>query len=213
MRRWVSIAQAVSLFALLLVGVAAPVAAQRDSTPIAANSLADALERGRELEASNRWGEALTHYEEALKLFTNDTSIRERIETAKVHYSISRRYADHSFRQSLTGLTSDDALALYGEVLLKIQSHYVDDPDWADLVAQGVAALDIALEDEIFVDANLRDLRPGWREAYLRDLQTRVAGTEIRNRHDALEADPMCQMQVLKQYLNKENNEKTHQKN
>ena len=49
-----------------------------------------------------------------------------------------------------TSLDQREAMALYGEVLSKIQSHYVSEPDWAALVRRGTAGLEVALGEAAF---------------------------------------------------------------
>jgi carboxyl-terminal processing protease len=135
------------------------------------------LDRGRLLETQRRWGEALTLYEDALRQFPHglpvelpepaagrDSNhqlqaerglIQQRLQLSRTHYDLGRRYADNSFRQSLAAMSARDALNLYGEVLLKIQSHYVESPDWRRLVEHGSRGFEVALSDPLFLETNL----------------------------------------------------------
>jgi tetratricopeptide (TPR) repeat protein len=70
------------------------------------------LETGRSLELSGRWGDALTHYEEALREYPQDRSLQARFETARLHYSLKQRYDDRSFRESVRTLRSSQAQEL-----------------------------------------------------------------------------------------------------
>jgi carboxyl-terminal processing protease len=117
-------------------------------------SLAAVLDQGRQLEAGNRWGEALSHYEEALRQYRGNEALEQRHDMAKLHYSVERRYHDHSFVESISALDRNQALALYGEILQKTNTHYVSNPPWRKLGVRGASAIDLALTDRNFLTAN-----------------------------------------------------------
>ncbi|NOY28836.1 MAG: PDZ domain-containing protein [Planctomycetes bacterium] len=158
--------QAGSLVAVLaLAGAFAvmPVVAQSSATAepvtIAPDALPDVsvsgvLEKGLHLESNERWGEALSHYEDALREHTGNDTLRQRHDLAKLHYSLGRRYHDRSFKQSVTALNRQQALSLYSELLMKMDTHYVNTPSWRSLGLRGTRAIDIALADEEFVATN-----------------------------------------------------------
>ena len=93
------------------------------------------LRDGRRLEVEQRWGEALTHYEESLRQFPGDGDLKQHFDIARLHYELGRRYNDRSFRDGLARMSLKDSLDLYNEVLLKLQAHYVELPKWDELVA------------------------------------------------------------------------------
>lgn len=119
-----------------------------------APSVDSLLAEGARLESLGRWGEALSHYEESLRQYPENASLQGREDLARLHLSLDRRYADHSFRQSLDSLTPQQAAALYLELARKINAHYVTDPPWQRLAARGAAAVDLALADPAFCAAN-----------------------------------------------------------
>ena len=96
------------------------------------------LNQGLQLEQARRWAEAISHYEEAVRDFPERTDLKQRLELARIHFDVARRYADSSFVGALTLTDEREALDLYAEVLLKIQTHYVGDPDWRELVRKGL---------------------------------------------------------------------------
>ena len=157
----------------------------------AAASLPDSIissliEKGRSLEVSGRWAEALSHYEEALRQHPNDASLTGHFDLARLHYSLEQRYDDRSFRDSITTLNSHDALELYGDLLAKVGTHYYTTPPWQDLFQRGALSLDIALGDQEFLATNgvrasageIGQLRAG-----LRQLTARY---KINSRTDAM---------------------------
>jgi carboxyl-terminal processing protease len=162
--------------AVWAAGWALPSAAQ--SVPDVAE-LEQVVERGQQLELEGRWGDALALYEEALRDHPENESLEHGYQYCRMHYDLGRRYADASFREDLLGLTEHDALALYAEVLLMIQSHHVDQPDWNRLVERGMTGVEAALTDPAFVEQHLRHAS-----------SERIA--QVRRETRALVADQPC---------------------
>ncbi|MBL8828244.1 MAG: S41 family peptidase [Planctomycetaceae bacterium] len=150
------------------------------------------IERGRVLETERRWGEALTVYEDALRNFPRDPDLTQRFNVARIHYDLARRYSDVSFRDAIAQLPASQALEQLGEVLLKVQSHYVDTPNWAQFVNSGTAAFDRALIDAVFVErhlsqtpsAKINDFRRVLHDA----LDTYGGSTRVDSRQRAIDA-------------------------
>ncbi len=191
MRRRVLSSGLRAFLTVLAVLVVTPAIAQQSTTISITTGTAevgDLLQRGRELEAEWRWGDALTHYEDAMRLFPGESSLRRRFELARLHYDLQRRYADGSFLGGVAKLPFDEALDLYGQVLLKIQAHYVEAPNWRELVEHGTNNLEIALREPAFVQRNLpqRD-RPAVDE-FCRRLRRVLVSRVIDSRRDAGDA-------------------------
>ncbi|HEX3659545.1 MAG TPA: S41 family peptidase [Pirellulales bacterium] len=140
-----------------------------------ASPVAGVLERGKQLEAQRRWGEALSLYEEAIRNHPHDRSLEQRFSLARTHYDLARRYSDSSFRDSLTSMSFREALELYAEVLGKIQTHYVESPDWDLLVRHGTQGLEAALSDPVFVERNLPGMPAARIEHFKRQLRDYLA--------------------------------------
>jgi carboxyl-terminal processing protease len=143
------------------------------------------LRQGQELETQRRWGEALAHYEDALRSYPDETVLERRFELARAHYDLGRRYADRSFCDKVSRLSSDKALELYQQVLLKIQAHYVELPAWRDLVDRGTADLEMALDERAFLERNLPERNLAAVEAFRRDLRAALAAQMLGTRTDA----------------------------
>ncbi len=75
---------------------------------------------------------------------------------ARLHYDLQRRYNDRSFCDTVVRLSPERALELYSQVLLKIDSHYVEVPQWKDLVDRGSDNLEVALSEPTFIARNVR---------------------------------------------------------
>jgi carboxyl-terminal processing protease len=117
-------------------------------------SLESIIAEGARLEALGRWGEVLTHYEEALREHPGDPTLERREDLAKLHFNLDRRYSDESFLRSLQSLTPQQASGLYLELARKINTHYVTAPPWQRLAGRGATAIDLALVDPAFCAAN-----------------------------------------------------------
>jgi len=156
MRRKAPFAGAAVLAVVLAILAGAPATAQQP--PIIPDNSArvdELLRHGQQLELQSRWGDALTHYEEAIRSFPGERSLQRRYDLSRLHYDLGRRYADRSFLDALAGMSTNDALDLYSEVLLKIQTHYVEAPNWKEVVERGTNDLEVALCEPVFVQRNL----------------------------------------------------------
>ncbi len=111
----------------------------------------DLLNEGIQLERQRRWGEALSHYESATRRHPGNPQLQSRMGLTRIHYDLTRRYTDQSYLSSVRQMPSTDATELLGEVLLKIQTHYVHEPNWDELLLQGTRGLEVALSDKDFV--------------------------------------------------------------
>ncbi|QEG24611.1 S41 family peptidase [Mariniblastus fucicola] len=166
--------------ALLLPAVSA--SAQQTAN---ASDAKTTLTEGRSLEKSGRWGDALGLYQQFLRKHPVDKNIQRRRSVARLHFDLERRYSDSSFIRTVKTSETSAALTVYAEVLAKIQSYYVDTPNWSELASFGLTSLEIAMMDPEFRDANL----PGISETQIRDaiLQTRedLKSATVSSRHDA----------------------------
>ncbi len=154
---------------------------------VAPTSIAGALEQGRTLESQRRWAEAFALYEDTARLNYGQPlpELEARLDVAKMHFDIGRRYADSSFRKDAKSLSDTDALELYTDAATKLQSHYVQNPDWAALVTRGTNDLEIALHDQAFQENNLGPVNPDRVDLYLRELRKQQAQHPVRSLNDA----------------------------
>ncbi|HYO24546.1 MAG TPA: S41 family peptidase, partial [Lacipirellulaceae bacterium] len=145
--------------------------------------LVNVLREGDRLESLRRWGEALTHYEAALREYPGNEALARREDLAKLHFSLDRRYADRSYVESLRTLSPQQTVGLYLELLRKINTHYVSTPPWQRLAGRGVTAVDLALLDPNFcavngVQVSGEQLAPARQELYKLMTQRVVTGPD-----------------------------------
>lgn len=158
------------------------------SAQAAPEAIASALEQGKTLETQRRWAEAFALYEDTNRLNPGQAELEQRLDLAKIHFDIGRRYADSSFRRSTSALSDTDALELYTDAANKLQSHYVQNPDWAGLVNRGTTDLEIALAESTFLESTIGQINPDRINLYLRELRKQQAQHPVRSLNDARNA-------------------------
>ena len=153
----------------------------------ATDDLAKVFEQGAKLERERRWADALSHYEDANRHHPNQPDIVKKLSLARAHYDVCRRYSDSSFAATLDGLTQQDAIGVYDEVLLKINTHYVHQPNWQELFNRGRNSLEVALSEAPFIERNLAKLSPPEVASLKQELQRLVGAAVINDRRRAID--------------------------
>jgi carboxyl-terminal processing protease len=148
----------------------------------------DLLHNGQQLELECRWADALTHYEEGLRRFPDESFLQRRYDLTRLHYDLERRANDRSFRESLGRMSQAQALDLYAQVLLKIEAHYVDNPNWQDLLERGTNDFDVALGEKAFLERNVPQANRAKAAAFARQLRSILATRAVRDRQETRDA-------------------------
>jgi carboxyl-terminal processing protease len=161
------------------VTLAEPVATHDD--------LAVVLEQGSRLERERRWAEALSHYEDALRQHPQRPDLQQRVTVARAHYEVCRRYNDQSYATALTKLTDRDALAIYDEILLKVQAHFVNEPQWQRLIASGQTSMQVAVTEPLFVSRHLATTPVERLASLQKDVEQLVSSRNCADRRQASE--------------------------
>lgn len=185
-RKWIWLTLVVGLF---LNAVPASAQIQIPAAAVSNQQTLDVvMRRGNMLEAERRWAEAIDHYENALRRHPEWQELQQRLVTVRTHMDIARRYSDASFTESLGQLTEQQALDLYSEVLLKIDTYHVEDLEWGELVHRGFLSLRIAPSEPAFVE---RFPRPASSESinrFARGVRDIADFDRIQSRHQARNA-------------------------
>lgn len=148
-------------------------------------SVQEIIDVGKTLERSGRWGDALTHYEEALREFPEQPDIEQRLSLSRIHFDLSRRYADSSFVASLRNLTEHEALDLFSELLIKVNTHYFESPNWQKLVRRGTNNVIVAMTDTEFLAHHLPGVSQDYIATFRQELANFTESRQIRNRQEA----------------------------
>jgi len=143
------------------------------------------LQRGQDLETQQRWGEALAHYEGAIRDYPDKPELWDRLTLARMHYDLSRRYEDPSFVSWVRELSEQEAQQVYSEVLRKIESYYVKQPSWQELAQRGLDNLNIALASAAFRQANQIRCPDETVREFCEQIQRRMKATTVRNQREA----------------------------
>lgn len=157
--------------------------------------LGDLLRFGRELELERRWAEALSHYETALRKFPANETFQRRLDYSRLHYDVVRRCADTSYGELVQTLSMDEALSLYSEVLRKIQTHYVEAPNWKGLVVHGTNDLEAALAEGAFCAKNLPGADESQIDQFRYEVRRMMAAEVVQSRESA--TDTVCRIANL----------------
>lgn len=145
----------------------------------------ESLQTGYDFERKQQWADALVHYEEATRRFPANEVLKQRLRIVRIRFDLSRRYADDSFVQSTRRLGVNEAIELFNEVCLKIQSHYVEPPNWRSLVVRGNRNLEIALRDRDFLDVHGRKISEDEVVRFVRYLFQRANEQSLSTRDEA----------------------------
>ncbi len=122
--------------------------------------LRSAILSGADLERSQKWLDAIEHYEKSLKGWPENKALKYGLRRSKIHFGIERRYADASFENQLLRMTGEAALDRYERIFSQIQANYVEPVSSTSFVAHGTESFYLALNNPKFVDRHLRNVAP-----------------------------------------------------
>jgi len=143
------------------------------------------LSEGEQYEQQGRWGEALSLYQRAVKKHPSNARLQQKRNVARLHFDLDRRYHDSGFIETLQKSTGSAALQVYSDVLAKVQSYYVDQPNWQGLTNYGAASLELALYDKDFRNANLRTVDEKKIDDAVKMLRDTLKKFRVASRQDA----------------------------
>ncbi len=150
------------------------------------NSLAAVLRQGASLEKQEKWGEALSHYENAIKRFPNDKILQGQQDLARIHYDLDRRYGDRSFRATMEALSAQQATELYEEVLVKVDSYFVHEMNWQLLVNRGRQCLEIAIREGVLFNNHNSNIDNSVIESTVKQLEQFIHEHPVTTREGAV---------------------------
>ncbi len=143
------------------------------------------VQQGQEFEKQGQWAEALTLYQKGLRKAPQDQKLLQRRAVARLHYDLDRRIVDSSFVDQVKRTDESIAEGIYLEILLKIQSSYVDDPNWHDIAQFGLTSLKIALESNEFRQQYIPNASLDSIKQAFTDLKEKLSKAAVQQRTDA----------------------------
>ncbi len=165
--------------------VAEPFLQWTSAAPGAAAHADDLASRTTALVHQGRWADVVSICETAARKGKLDPALARQYDLAKLHCDVARRHAEPAFRHQLAKLSETDARRAYGEILGRIASHHVENPDFARLVARGRLAIDVALDDSSFGPQYASQATPDRRAAYQSQVDRILASRPIATKADA----------------------------
>jgi carboxyl-terminal processing protease len=145
------------------------------------------LQQALNLERQRNWSAAIELYQRAVERWPDQPQFSQRKRLCESHYRLGRRYQDQSFRKVLLQLPREKAVALYDEILERIDLNYVDMVPLEPLLRRGYDNMEVALRDPAFFKANQASSAAD-RVAWLRQaLSTRRASLVVPDRQAAHE--------------------------
>src|SRR6056297_229251 len=153
-------------------------------TGTATASEEEVLNEGYAYERQRQWAEAVHHYESAMRNHPQSRAIYQRLLISRLRYDVNRRYNDHSFLASVREMNLSQALDLYSEMLANLETHYVEDVDWSRVILHGTAALEVALDEDIFVSTVLPNTDADAIDRFRLNVHRELKGRSVASRFD-----------------------------
>lgn len=145
------------------------------------------LERGLGFERRHLWASAVQVYRDAKIKWPSRADFKQRLHLCEMHLRLARRYGDQSFRNVLLRLSRDRSVALFDEMVERIESFYVDPVPLEPMFRRGLDNLEVALRDPSFAFLKLNaPAATADQLAWLREqLRTRREALVVPNRESA----------------------------
>jgi carboxyl-terminal processing protease len=145
----------------------------------------DLAARTTALVHEGRWADVVNICETAARKGTLAPALHQQYDLAKLHCDVARRHAEPAFRAQLTKLSEADARRVYGEVLSRIGTHHVENPDFARLLGRGMRAIEVAIDEPAFAGQHARQSTPERRSIYRDQASRIVAARPVATQADA----------------------------
>ena len=111
--------------------------------------------------------------------------LQHRYDLAKIHCDLARRHTETAYRAQLGKLTETDARRLYAEVLARIASHHFEAPNFARIVSRGMLAMDVAIDEPVFVRQHIPAADAAARQAYRGQIARLAEGRSVASQAEA----------------------------
>lgn len=175
---------------LLALALAPGLVSAQPTTSTDSDPISELIKVARGYEKAQRWEEALQAWFRVLTVDRMNAEAREAIPRDVRHAFQANRHRDPAFLDRVLALSQSDALALYAEVLTKVQGYYVDPEKVAAprLFRQGLDEFAAALTDVNFVGRHLKGVDESQIIKFRSALQKAWAGCEVPTIRRAIEA-------------------------
>jgi Peptidase family S41 len=166
---------------LLAFALAPSIALGQSPDSAAANPNDELIKVARGHEKAQRWEDAIQAWLRVLNADRANVEARDAIPRDVRHALQAHRHRDIGFLDRVLAMNPADALALYAEVLVKVQAHYVDTEkvSTSRLFRQGLDEFLTALSDPNFVERHLKGIDESAIAKFRSDIQKAWAGREV----------------------------------
>jgi len=183
--RWLTLVLITVVTTSISMVSASHVVAQANTSTVGADDAQTVIQNGLVLEKERRWGDALNLYQKGLREHPENAKLKQRRAIARIHFDLDRRYSDTSFVRTIQEADGNTALNVYAEVLLKVQSYYVDEPDWAELASYGLTSVEVGMMSPEFRKVNLPGVTTDQVRSAILKVRKQLESMTIDSRHDA----------------------------
>lgn len=145
----------------------------------------DLAAKASRFEREGRWADIVSACESAARKGTLAPELQQRYDLAKIHCDLTRRHNETAYRTQLGKLTESDARRLYAEVLARIASHHFEAPNFARIVSRGMLAMDVAIDEPIFVAQHVALGDATARSSYREQIAQLASGRTVASQVEA----------------------------
>ena len=183
---------AVRLTGLALAAILAGplvLSAQMTGIPSVLPATDDLVQLARSQQKQQHWEEALQTWLRVLAADRGNVEARSSLAKCVRHALQAHRHRDPDFQARILAMPQADVMALYDEVLRKIQAHYVDPSKVgvSRLFRQGMDEYMAALNDPAFAEQHLRTADPAVIAKFRGSVQKAWGGRDVTNVRQAVE--------------------------
>ncbi len=139
------------------------------------------LAEGQKLANGDRWSEALSVYQAALRKAPHSSTLLRQRQTARIHVDLRHRLHDAKYLAYAQGDSVDMAWAHLNEILYKIELNHLEKPNWTEIFNHGLRSLVIASDYPEFQTHLWGRERDDETRQKLQNIQNQYAGMSIRN--------------------------------
>lgn len=139
------------------------------------------LAEGQKLANGDRWSEALSVYQAALRKAPHSSTLLRQRQTARIHVDLRHRLHDEKYLAYAQGDSVDMAWAHLNEILYKIELNHLEKPNWSEIFNHGLRSLVIASEYPEFQTQLWGRERDDETRQKLQNIQNQYTGVSIRN--------------------------------
>jgi len=164
-------------------GTAAPMAATNEFTAPQESDpwVQTVLAEGQKLANGDRWSEALSVYQAALRKAPQSTTLLRQRQTARIHVDLRHRLHDAKYLAYAKSDSVEMAWAHLNEILYKIELNHLEKPNWSEIFNHGLRSLVIAGDYPEFQSHLWRHEQYDEARQQLHGIPNNYIGLNIRN--------------------------------